>query len=193
MFIKGKVKPCSGNRSFCRSIPKVKPLNQHSVIFPKPLLSCWRGRRIAPAESKGSSAVLGRLWLSSWLCHSSPGQPWASLPVIKHLGPTAGDAPLQLPRTGTSARWCKNLNAKECRWRGGDKRDTPLPTRLRFKRWVGIPVLLLQPGLTALSRQPFSPGPAGVCAPEPPKPCRSQACPREAPLQQPAPFLAQSL
>lgn len=53
VFIKGNVKPCSGNRSFCRSIPKVKPLNQCSVIFPKPLLSRWKRKENRASKTKG--------------------------------------------------------------------------------------------------------------------------------------------
>jgi len=116
VFIKGNVKRRSGNRSFCRSIPKVKALNQRSVIFPKPLLSCWKRREDCTSEEEGQLCGEGSTWgwdgpeLRSWLWHGSLGQPWARACP----GFTAGDAPslrCSLRRPGARGNLCAAVTA----------------------------------------------------------------------------------
>lgn len=106
-FIKGKVKLCSGNGSFCRSVPKVKPLNQRSVILPKPLLSC-RGRNENCTSkttgrlcSEGSARCWDASGLSSWLRHSSS---WPT------LGKSLGDDVSRL------LSWGCSFSAPQDRW-----------------------------------------------------------------------------
>lgn len=88
MFIKGNVKLCSGNRSFCRSIPKVKPLNQCGVIHPKPLLSCWK--RNGNCTSKGRGQPRGEGSSGMDLGSAPGGLPRAQLPTRARLGSTLG-------------------------------------------------------------------------------------------------------
>ena len=66
------MKLCSGNRSFCRSIPKVKPLNQLSAIFPKPLLSCWKRNENCTSRKEGHCMEVG--WSRAQLLALLPSQ-----------------------------------------------------------------------------------------------------------------------
>lgn len=104
MFIKGNVKLCSGNRSFCRSIPKVKPLNQCGVSHPKPLLSCWKRNGNCTSTGRGQPRSEGS---SGMDLGSAPASlPRARLPMRARLGSSPGDVPLcSASFTGTSVMW----------------------------------------------------------------------------------------
>lgn len=109
MFIKGNVKLCSGNRSFCRSVPKVKPLNQCGVIHPKPLLSCWKrngnctGKGEGQPRGEGSTQQWDGFGLSSCWPAKGPapheGKAWFHPWGCSFSAPFPSQAPL---RTGVA-------------------------------------------------------------------------------------------
>lgn len=145
MFIKGNVKLCSGNRSFCRSIPKVKPLNQCGVIHPKPLLSCWK--RNGNCTSKGRGQPHGEGSSGMDLGSAPGGLPRARLPTRARLGSSPGDAPFcSVSFTGPSAHRCDGGDVAT--WDDNDGDDDDVHTLVRGRPRSGCQAGTAAPSLS---------------------------------------------
>lgn len=100
-----------------RSIPKVKALNQCGVIFPKPLLSCWKRNEDCTGRKRGQLCREGSLcrWDRSRVTPGLATAPGPTLAKDKVSWFPAGDAPYLLlgesAALGTSAHSWSDVRA----------------------------------------------------------------------------------